>query len=518
MPGYSRLARELYEGTYMTADICVIIESTYPYVRGGVSNWLHALISNLPEFTFSIAHLGGTPEAGRQAQFRLPDNVVEFYELNVFDSSWTQQRRHRRNASQRAAELWDQLREFHEGMVHGRPCGDIEILHRFGPSPHGDITIRDLFFVRESWELLVSLYEQHAPSSSFEDYLWTFRATHLPIFSLQQSSLPCARVYHAVSGGFAGFAGALASLRTSAPLIVTEHGIATREREIEIAQAEWIYHDEETAHDVSRRFSHFQEWWLNMFRFMTKTTYDYAAAIISITGYNQRYQLRDGADPRKMLVIPNGVDIERYQRSRDEISEAASDHFIVGFIGRVVRIKDVKTYIRAIQIARREIPSLTSYIVGPMDEDPEYSHECQQLAEWLGLSNIIHFTGPADVREYYRKIDVLVLTSLSEAQPLVILEANCAGVPVVASEVGACRELLTGITPEDQAIGQSGLLTPPASPQETASAIIQLWRDPELRRRMAQAGLERAQRFYQEEAVYDAYRAMYGQHLAASPV
>jgi len=83
----------------------------------------------------------------------------------------------------------------------------------------------------------------------------------------------------------------------------------------------------------------------------------------------------------------------------------------------------------------------------------------------------------ADVKKYYSQIDVLVLTSLSEGQPLVILEGNCAGVPVVATDVGACRELLMGVSPEDQALGASGLITPVTSPQKTAAAIIQRrWR------------------------------------------
>ena len=57
-----------------------------------------------------------------------------------------------------------------------------------------------------------------------------------------------------------------------------------------------------------------------------------------------------------------------------------------------------------------------------------------------------------------------------------ILEGSCAGIPVVATNVGACRELLVGISQEDQALGESGLVTPVVSPDATAGAIIQLWR------------------------------------------
>jgi glycosyltransferase involved in cell wall biosynthesis len=131
----------------------------------------------------------------------------------------------------------------------------------------------------------------------------------------------------------------------------------------------------------------------------------------------------------------------------------------------------------------------------------------------LGVAELVHFTGQANVSDYYKTLDVLVLTSLSEAQPLVILEASCAGVPVVSTDVGACSELLNGGTPEDKALGRSGLLTPIASPAETASAVILLASDPDLREQLARAGRERVRRFYRQEAMYAAYRELYRQHM-----
>lgn len=507
-----------------TADICVVIEATYPYLRGGVSSWLHGLISNLPERTFAVVHLGALPVPEREPQFSLPANVIDYCELHLFDPAWTQQRRRRRRASGNSRPAWEQLRALHAGLVQGRPqshSSTSALLRLIGTSQANSPSDHDLLYSFDGWQLLVSLYEQRAPSSSFPDYFWTFRATHLPLFALLRSTLPPARAYHAVTGGFAGFAGALAALRSGAPLILTEHGMATREREMEIAQADWIQQGEGAEAEGSR-FNHFQSWWLDMFRFMAKVTYDMAATIISITAYNQRYQARDGADAAKMLIIPNGINVERY-RSPERITvdvggESGSAGFVVGFVGRVVPIKDVKTFIRAIQIAQRTVPGLTALIVGPTDEDPGYATECQGLVKSLELSSVIQFTGPADVRDYYRQMDILVLTSLSEAQPLVILEANCAGLPVVATDVGGCRELLQGVTPDDSAVGESGLVTPPASPAETANAIVQLWRDPDRRHRMARAGLERAERFYREESVYAAYRTVYDQQLAASPI
>jgi len=127
----------------------------------------------------------------------------------------------------------------------------------------------------------------------------------------------------------------------------------------------------------------------------------------------------------------------------------------------------------------------------------------------LNIQDVVHFTGPADVQAYYRQFDVVVLTSLSEGQPLVILEANGAGIPVIATDVGACRELLTGTSPKDVALGESGLVTPVASPSETAAAIVLLQQNEDLRKRMGRAGLRRVRRYYNQEQLYQTYRKLY---------
>ena len=149
---------------------------------------------------------------------------------------------------------------------------------------------------------------------------------------------------------------------------------------------------------------------------------------------------------------------------------------MVGFVVRIVPIKDVKTFIRALN-GSETVPNLEVYLVGPTEEDTEYFQECKRLVEVLDLEFVAHFTGSADVRIYYSQLDVLVLTSLSEGQPLVVLEGNYAGIPVIATDVGACRELLMGISIEDRALGDSEMITPVASPNETARAIIRLWHD-----------------------------------------
>jgi glycosyltransferase involved in cell wall biosynthesis len=125
------------------------------------------------------------------------------------------------------------------------------------------------------------------------------------------------------------------------------------------------------------------------------------------------------------------------------------------------------------------------------------------------LQKHVVYTGRANVVEYYRQMHLMILTSVSEGQPLVILEAHCAGVPVVATNVGACEELLYGYTPEDRALGPSGIVTAVASPQETAEAIVRIAKNPQLHAAMVQAGIDRVERFYSEEDLNRTYLEIY---------
>jgi glycosyltransferase involved in cell wall biosynthesis len=116
--------------------------------------------------------------------------------------------------------------------------------------------------------------------------------------------------------------------------------------------------------------------------------------------------------------------------------------------------------------------------------------------------------------DYYPRIDVVVLTSLSEAQPYVILEANAAGVPVVATDVGACREMLEGRSPEDRRLGPSGLLTGVSHPEQTAEAVLQLLGEPRLWRAMSEAGRARVARFYDQSDLISQYLNLYEQGMS----
>jgi glycosyltransferase involved in cell wall biosynthesis len=110
---------------------------------------------------------------------------------------------------------------------------------------------------------------------------------------------------------------------------------------------------------------------------------------------------------------------------------------------------------------------------------------------------------------------VNVLTSLSESQPLSVLEAGAAGIPTVATNVGACREILFGGQDEQPSLGDGGILTDVASPEQTAHAIERLLADPGLRRRLGRAMQQRVRSDYDLDIVDEAYWMIYHKYKDA---
>ena len=182
---------------------------------------------------------------------------------------------------------------------------------------------------------------------------------------------------------------------------------------------------------------------------------------------------------------------------------------VAGLIGRVVPIKDVKTFLRAVRSVVSEIPEFEAWIVGPEDEDPGYAQECHSLVSSLGLTGQVHFLGFRNIREIMPQLGVMVLTSISEAQPLVILEAWCAGTPVVSTDVGSCRELIEGVGEQDRALGTAGEVVPIADPQATARVIQRLLQNPERWHAAQRAGEQRVQERYSDELMFARYSRLY---------
>jgi polysaccharide biosynthesis protein PelF len=387
----------------MRTDVCLVLEGSYPYVRGGVAAWVQELVAGLPGVSFSVAHLREEDDPVRPSAYERPANLAE---LRILDAD------------------------------PDRALPDAALIER----------------------------------------------------------IPDARVYHSLSTGLAGLAGADAARARRRPFLLTEHGLAWREAQLGISGCK-PHISGCKPHRAPARMD--REEWAGFVEASARRAYADAAITTTVCESNIRLQRSQGADPRRLRVIHNGVALEREDRGQTAVSNLP--HPRIGFVGRVVAIKDVETFLRACRLVADALPGAEFAVVGPLDHEPEYAEACMDLAASLGLGKKISFTGETETGPWYQRLDVVVLTSLSEAQPLVLLEAMAAGVPVVATAVGGCPEL----------VGGAGLLTPVRDPRATAKAILRLCGDPLLRAHSVRAGLERVRRRHTREAMLASYRDLY---------
>lgn len=504
-------------GEVDSAEVCMLLEGTYPYVPGGVSSWVHSLLKSLPQFRFALVHISPNPAADTESRYSMPGNVTALHQLYCHASADPLARKPppRRRKVHGSRNQWPRLLQAIE-RIHLRAPVDDALIADLAAN---DLSVADFLHGPEAFDLIRDvLYPALAPNASFTEFFWHIRAMHVPLLRLLAAPIPEAGVYHSASCGYAGLVATVASVRSGKPLLITEHGLYAREREMELSRASWIQDlgvGDSAGGDIE--LSPLRAVWSNFFGTMSKIAYHHASELLTLSAVNQRKQLEDGAPLDKLTIIPNGVEPNSYAAIADKrsVSPATERAMRIGFVGRVVPIKDVITLIRAVSLARQQV-DLELWIVGPEDETPDYAAKCHALVKQLKLEQTVTFLGRRDVREIYGDIDVMVLTSLSEGQPLVILEAYAAGLPVIATDVGACRELIEGRDRVDARLGASGIVTRVANPADTAAAMVALARDPARRREMAAAGLIRVRERYQQRDVIARYEQVYRGYIGST--
>jgi glycosyltransferase involved in cell wall biosynthesis len=382
-----------------------------------------------------------------------------------------------------------------------------EALANLKPTP----TAGDLLSNGEMFAVFTRYYDTAFRSASFHHFFWAMRVLLGGLIKMLLTPLPRARVYHTISTGFAGLLAARAAYETGRPAFITEHGIYLLERQIEIMMADWIGDQIDTGLALDRGGHDLRDLWLAVFETYTRACYDACNPIVALYTANNETQRRHGARPDRLRVIPNGIDPGNFAHI-DRLCDPARP--LVALIGRVVPIKDIKTFIRAAAIVLGDMPQTRFVILGPLDEDPDYADDCETLVKELGINDAVRFEGRVNVTDWMPRIDILVLTSLSEAQPLVILEGGACGIPAIAPDVGSCRELIEGRRRGAEPRG--GIVTELVNPDDTAQAILSLLRDPSTRRAMGEALRDRVFSDYDRSAIIAEYRKIY-EELGAAP-
>lgn len=494
------------------ADICLVLEGTYPYVYGGVSGWTHDMIRNLSHLTFHVVTILPRDEKP-QLKYELPPNVVGLTPLFL-----QRMPEGEKLSSSVLGSLFSKLEQPLIAMTsEGATLESFESLLASFADLRDKLGSQALIESEAAWELITRMYSAHFPHSSMLDYFWSWRAVMGNLYSLIMAPIPEARCYHALSTGYAGMFAARTKLETGRPVILTEHGIYTNERRIEIALADWLDEAKSTSMTIDFTKRDLHDLWIDVFTNYSRISYAAADHIITLYGDNQKAQIADGADPAKMRVIANGIDIERFANLK--ITERAPDKRpTIALICRVVPIKDIKNFLNATANLIKTIPNLQAYIIGSSDEDPAYAEDCRNMVNFFGLHNNITFTGQAKIDDYFPEIDILVSCSISEAQPLVILEAGAAGIPSVVTDVGACRELVMGAENESPSLGAGGVVVPPSNSLALAKAVQKLFGDREFYDSCSKAIKARVASYYHKKQQYQCYDELYNACMQSEKV
>ena len=498
----SSISGELAKPAFLAqADICLIVEGCYPHVSGGVSSWIDWLMRSLGQHSFAVVSIVMGRELRRQ-RYEFPDNLVHFSELALESKTSARPVQILSDWPANGEELAQQM----IGLARGGGLAEFARIAEIVNERGRELSLGDLLESRLSFELVRRMYEAIMPHASFIQFFWAWRSLFGGLFSVLKFELPRANAYHAVSTGYAGLLAARAALQTGRPAMVTEHGIYVNERRIDILMADWISDTVEKGLTLDDPRADMRDLWISVFEGYARACYDACTAITTLYSDNQHLQLALGAEARKLRVIPNGIDISRFQSLG---CASPDDRPTVALIGRVVPIKDVKTFIAAAATIRQRIANLRVLVMGPTDEDEAYFEECGQLVAELGMSDCVTFTGSVRIADLLPTIHVVVLTSLSEAQPLVLLEAGAAGIPCVATNVGACREIIEGTAGEEVTPEPGGFVTDVVAPDQVADRVCRLLANEPLRRQFGETLRRRVIRHYASDMARQKYGALY---------
>ncbi len=452
--------------------VCIVLEGSYPYITGGVSAWVHDLITNLPEVDFKIFSI--SPEKDQPLRYELPPNVIENTDILIGEPPGTGIK-----SPRKGKQVVKEIYKFHRLMEANK---DPDVKKMIALMPENRFLYKLAVKSKIGWKMIVEGNRNNNPLYPFSDYYWAWKSSHDMLFSVLGAEAPEADIYHAVSTGFAGMAALAARLRHKKPFLLTEHGLYHKEREMEIRKTSIVK-------------GYQRDMWTKIYNKISRICYTHADHITALFEENRQKQLDLGAPADRTEVIPNGIDVERFTIKREP-----KPGFHVGLVGRVVPIKDIKTFIATCKIVADRVPEARFYCIGPTDEDEGYYEECKLLVENLKIQEVFEFTGRQDVRDYYKFLDVLMLTSVREAQPLVFLEGYCGGVPAVSTIVGNVPELLNF---------DERFLAPSKDASKLAEGVLYLYNNPSEVEKLRIRNYEKVLNFYDKKDLHRRYREMY---------
>lgn len=204
---------------------------------------------------------------------------------------------------------------------------------------------------------------------------------------------------------------------------------------------------------------------------------------VIVLGEGLRYLFGDFVPTERTVAVPNGIP-DLFPGS-NSVANSANTPTVL-FLSNLMREKGIFVTFEAAQLVVKQVPGVKFIMAGPWFRE-EDRLVAETVVQDLGLNDFIQFPGMVSGEE---KLKTLAGSSLlvfppvgTEGLPLVLLEAMCAGLPVVTTRQGAIPDVVQD--------GVTGYVVEPANAALVAERILRLLSDDELRQRMGQAGRER---------------------------
>lgn len=464
--------------------ICLILEGCYPYVRGGVSSWADDYIRTLSEHEFVLWTIGAEREKRGKFLYELSPNITEVREIFLDEALEL-----RAAKDTKFTFSPEETEEILKMMKNETPNWDI-LLECYNEKAQNPVA----FLKSEQFlNMLKEMCKERYPYVAFSDLFYTVRSIFLPLIYLLGQDIPKADIYHAAATGYSGIMGVMGAWKYHKPYVVSEHGIYTREREEEILRSKWV-------------IPYFKDMWVSFFHMLSRCAYNRADVVTSLFERARNTQIELGCPSTKTQLVSNGIYCERFTNIPPKDADGYID---IGAIVRIAPIKDIKTMIYGFAELKHTVPNARLHILGDID-DQQYYQECLALVNQLAVPDII-YVGNTDVTEYMKKLDFTILTSISEAQPLAVIESMAAGRPCVVTDVGACREMVEG--GKTDTLGLSGICIPPMHHGALTDAMAKLCANKALRKNMGDIGRKRAVKYFNHDKMIDAYKNVYERAL-----
>ncbi|MBV8528816.1 MAG: GT4 family glycosyltransferase PelF [Candidatus Dormibacteraeota bacterium] len=508
--------------------VLLVTEGTYPCYEGGVSYWCDLLVHSLPNLNFSILSLVASPNAA--PVYELPSNVQDHVMLPLWgvrdalegrpDTHLPQMWSRKRNTSEQAIRdgLVPSLRVFLACVMadEGQPlrmAAAVQGMYRFFARFDFDQSMRS----EAVWAWFLANARAFLPRAAQQSGYGEVDMTLVDVTNAMtifyhwlialSAPLPRADVVHATSGGLSVLPAVAAKMETGCAFVLTEHGIYLRERYLAEADSSGSIFLKLFCHRFARR--------------LTELSYVMADLVCPGSDYNRRWEIHNGCPEWKLHTIYNGLDPGPFMTDAYDVAEAENvvpdveletdteaeteadedlGHVVV-WVGRITRIKDLMTLLRAAAIVRATRPEVQFRLYGTAPTgDEAYLRECLALRSELELDDTVIFAGYVESSQTaFNEADVVVLSSISEGFPYAVVEAMLCGRPVVGTAVGGVPEALNGC----------GIVVEPRNPTEMAAAILTLIADPSLRRQLGDNARDKATSEFTLQQCCDAYESNY---------